>query len=602
MSNNYTIFYQNNDTNMSSLFIATNGNYIYVASSTNGTISKLNLADGSVVKANWCTGFNPFLLLIAGDYMYSINGNSICKIKLSDGSIVNQKWVTGLDIPNGMAVNGNYMYVSSYNNYISQLDLSTGYIINQRWCYSNLSRPAGMIINGQYLYIANTGNDTISKINLSDGSNTTPRWVYNLSGPISLAISGAYMYVTNFHSASISQIHLSNGYITNLSWAINLFAPYDLTINGTNLYVTAFQNTGLNSRNYITAFTLPDSIADPGLANSSTTITQGTNKYRTFVNPVFNSIIYSLATDGTYLYSMYRNYIASTTSISKIDISNGSVVDAIWCTSLNYGYDMVIHENYMYVSNNIQSGTISKVNLSDGKVINGTWASGLNFPNRMTISGSYLYVTNNTNSICKINLSDGSIVNLNWAIGLNYPSAMVVKDSSMYITNLNGNSISKINLSDGSVVNFVSGLIGPNSISVYGNYLYVTNNANSIVQILLSNGTISDLNWATDLNYPSSIVINGNNMYLANNTDIILFNLPQLEGNKNTTPVALKPTIANPATANASVEGDDSQSQSTSSLPSLEVIISVSVIGVVILAVGAIIIYYKHRKNSVKSA
>ena len=234
--------------------------YMYVANSSfgeisNGAISKLNLADGSIIDASWATGFNgPLGLAIDASYIYvansgvggegDISGNTISKINLADAS-VDLNWATGFNSAlAGLVIDGSYIYVAniglimgSPDEKISKVSLVDGSIIDASWA-TGLSGPFDLLINGSYMYVSNNFNSTISQINMADGSISNANWATGLTGPSGLAIDGSYMYVANLGNGTITQINLADGSIANLNWAGFEDGPFFLDVYNTDLYVS----------------------------------------------------------------------------------------------------------------------------------------------------------------------------------------------------------------------------------------------------------------------------------------------------------------------------------------------------------------------------
>lgn len=234
--------------------------YMYVANSSfgeisNGAISKLNLADGSIIDASWATGFNgPLGLAIDASYIYvansgvggegDISGNTISKINLADAS-VDLNWATGFNSAlAGLVIDGSYIYVAnigfimgSPDEKISKVSLADGSIIDASWA-TGLSGPFDLLINGSYMYVSNNFNSTISKINMADGSIANADWATGLGSPSGLAIYNTYMYVANLNYGTISQINLADGSIANPNWAGFEDGPFFLDVYNTDLYVS----------------------------------------------------------------------------------------------------------------------------------------------------------------------------------------------------------------------------------------------------------------------------------------------------------------------------------------------------------------------------
>jgi DNA-binding beta-propeller fold protein YncE len=179
-----------------------------------GTISKISLADGSIVKADWAVGLSsPSGIAISGEYLYVANYdssiNTISKISLAHGSIVKADWVKELFAPSDIAIGGQYLYVSNaINDTISKINLTDGSVVKADWA-EGFSNPSGIVISGLYLYVSSLINgSSISKIRLADGTFVSEEWATGMSVPSGLVIRGAYLYVSNLGTGTISQINV----------------------------------------------------------------------------------------------------------------------------------------------------------------------------------------------------------------------------------------------------------------------------------------------------------------------------------------------------------------------------------------------------------
>jgi len=240
--------------------MAIHGSYMYVANYGNGCISKISLADSSIVILDWATVlYGPFGLVASGSYLYVSNmgmfgdGTNISKINLDDGSITDLNWASGLaNGPAGLAIYGSYLYVAIYgsdegvNTKISKISLDDGSIINADWI-TGLNGPLDLVIDGSYMYVSNLGDfsvddrNTISKINIDTGSIVDMLWATGFSGPAGLAIYDWHIYVSNYSSTTgyISKISLVDGSITDLNWASDLTSQaLFLTVYNSDLYAS----------------------------------------------------------------------------------------------------------------------------------------------------------------------------------------------------------------------------------------------------------------------------------------------------------------------------------------------------------------------------
>jgi DNA-binding beta-propeller fold protein YncE len=241
---------------------------------------------------------------------------------------------------------------------------------------------------------------------------------------------------------------------------------------------------------------------------------------------------------GLAIYEGYM-YVANTgisspgTTISKINLANGNIVDASWATGLDGPVGLAIYEGYMYVANagGFDPGTtISKINMENGDILDAIWATGLNGPVGLTIYEGCMYVSNYGifnpgTTISKINLENGDIIEANWATGLNAPVALAIYEGYMYVSNYGfsdaGTTISKINLADGNIIeaSWANGLNGPFGLAIYEGYMYVANTGilnpgTTISKINLANGDVVNPSWATGLNRPVALIIYGQYIYV----------------------------------------------------------------------------------------
>ena len=226
---------------------------MYVSNQGSGTISKINISDGSIVNANWASGLDgPSGLTIdsVGTYMYVANfgGNSISRILMSDPTTIISSWVSGLNGPNDLLIDstGTYIYVSNNGNgTISKILISDPTIIVSSWA-SGLSGPGGLTIDsaGTYMYVSNTNNGTVSRILISDPTIIDSSWASGVNGCWFLILdnTGTYMYATSYDNNTIYQILISDPTIIVSGWASGLDGPGGLKIYNNYIYVANYNN------------------------------------------------------------------------------------------------------------------------------------------------------------------------------------------------------------------------------------------------------------------------------------------------------------------------------------------------------------------------
>ena len=431
--------------------IAIYNNYLYVAN--NGTtISKINMFDKST-ELNWISGLSePTGLVINGNDMYVTNNGegTISKINIFDGTITELEWISGLNTSGVIAINGNDMYVTINGGTISKINISDGTITELVWI-SGLTDPQGIAIYNNYLYATNYSNGTISKINIFDKS-TELNWGSGLPIPYGISINNNNIYVVCNFTASISKININIQY-TNSSFLYGIRFPQGIAINGNDMYVT---NNEKISKINISSGTITEWIS--GLNTSGGIAINGNDMYVTNYDGTISKINIS---DGTITElawisglnipvwitingnDMYvTNY--SNGTISKINISDGTITELVWISGLIYQKGLAIHGNYLYVTNDI--GTISKINIFN-KSTESEWISGLDNPYGLAINGNDMYVTNTiTGTISKINISNGTITEIEWASGLYNSQGIAIIGNYLYVTNYSNGTIDKFSL------------------------------------------------------------------------------------------------------------------------------------------------------------
>jgi YVTN family beta-propeller protein len=227
------------------------GTYAYVTNLASKTVSKIDLANDTLITTIlFPPSFIPYDVAInpAGTYAYVTNvpgcSNTVgrvSKIDLANDTVVST--ITAGGCPQGVAITpaGTFAYVTNlYSNTVSKIDLANDTVVTTIALPSG-SRPIGVAINpaGTHAYVTNSNSSTVSKINLAQDvvSATITVGVF----PIGVAINpaGTYAYVTGAYSngAAVSKIDLSNDSVVA---TIGVGSPQGVAINpaGTFAYVT----------------------------------------------------------------------------------------------------------------------------------------------------------------------------------------------------------------------------------------------------------------------------------------------------------------------------------------------------------------------------
>jgi hypothetical protein len=191
-------------------YIVTNENYLYASNSANGTVSKINLVDGTMNNMNWVSGFTSLLgIVIYNSYMYVADSTTgyIGKIIMSDGSIVNMNWVNVGIGCTGITIYNDVMYVANGNGTIVTVNMNNGTILNNNWV-TGLGNLRGINTKNNYLYVSDITNYSIIQININDGNINNLKYNGLTNNYHDLLILNNIMYGSNYTGGSIDNINL----------------------------------------------------------------------------------------------------------------------------------------------------------------------------------------------------------------------------------------------------------------------------------------------------------------------------------------------------------------------------------------------------------
>jgi hypothetical protein len=216
------------------------GNFAYVGSSTSTSFQILDITNpllpvkrGSLVGTGVAPSANlayPRGIAISGNYAYvtSQTNNALQVINITNpdapvaaGSLLNGAGGAVLSAPYGIAVSGSYAYIaSSSSNALEIVNIANPAAPVHAGKLTDATKLLGaraVAVAGSYAYVvSNTGN-TLTVINVSNPAAPTlaATLAHNaagplLAGPTAIAISGNYAYVTSGTSNALQIIDISN--------------------------------------------------------------------------------------------------------------------------------------------------------------------------------------------------------------------------------------------------------------------------------------------------------------------------------------------------------------------------------------------------------
>jgi len=175
-------------------FIAVNGSYIYWGSGRNA-IGRANL-DGTGVNESFITGTGGAVgVAVDGNYIYwtDFDNHSVARANL-DGTGVNTSFITGASTPEGIAVDGSHIYWANHtSDTIGRANLD-GSGVNESFISHSPGSPIGVAVNGAHIYYSDT-IDLVWRSNL-DGSGLVPLGIATTSAQ-GIAVDSNFIYWTN---------------------------------------------------------------------------------------------------------------------------------------------------------------------------------------------------------------------------------------------------------------------------------------------------------------------------------------------------------------------------------------------------------------------
>ena len=385
------------------------------------TLTEMILPVGKTAQTVNCGQYYTIVLMTDGT-LYGTGSNSDTQLGL--GPTANEKYntLTEIAIPDGKTIANIYctlrttvilmtdgsVYecgVSASNDYIHTLQqnimlnntayLASSYFIESQtpptshWA-SGIDQPYALVAHDPYMYVGRRGAGLgIDRYNLSDGSLDTEYWVNgatsNMFNIASMAVDGSYMYVVASVTAenppedptNIFKISLADASIASNSWVPDIFLVGNIAIYGAFMYAVHYSNGIIRKI----------SLADGIVVNASFATVS--------VIGDTQNIIMNIDDAGMYMYVQ-----RGLGRISKIAMSDGSIVDADWINIatgpmlLTDGF--VLYGPFIYVTST-SSGDIEQISLVSREIVTAPWASQADWGTAetsrmaMTVFGSSLY-------------------------------------------------------------------------------------------------------------------------------------------------------------------------------------------------------------------
>ncbi|MFI5510149.1 Ig-like domain-containing protein [Mycobacterium sp. NPDC051804] len=230
---------------------AVSGGYLYVANSSDGTVTVINTATNTVVDTI-PVGSDPIGVAVSGDRLYVANGQdgTVTVINTTTNTVVDTNLATPEpdpiivgDVINspGIAASGDRLYVAHDNDIVTVFDTTTYTVVG---AIPVGTTPSGLAVNGDYLYVNNQADGTVTVVDtitntVVDAKPATleidPITVG--SGPIGVAASGARLYVANSGDGTVTVIDTTTQTVVD---TITVGNPVGgVAVSGDRVYVSS---------------------------------------------------------------------------------------------------------------------------------------------------------------------------------------------------------------------------------------------------------------------------------------------------------------------------------------------------------------------------
>lgn len=418
--------------------ISVRNGYVYTAGK-HYTIAKWNATDGSLVNSNWASvgaeyNNHEIILVTNATYLFALVNGHIHRFQISD-AVKNPSgtYLTGIN-SKAMCLYGSSLYTSTTGHNIVSFYLPDSYatVIAD---HASLNVGYGLVCNGETIYTTNQAGNAIDKVNAVTTAVTLNFISSGLDSPLGLTMlneENAFLYVSNYGDSKVSKISVPSTFKDNFNWFEDLeYQSWFVANDGTYLYITHSGNE------FITKIL----ISDPAVYSRANVGNRS----------------FGIYTDGTHLYVQRSGSLGVTAYIAKYTLDL-TVVNLQWAV-IEYDpgpgdgsrFNINSDGTYLYVG---YGDYIYRFNLSDGTRTPSTpWLSGIRACSPFCITGGFLYTcvfgTGYNVHFAKIHMVTKAVTHLyqmpDFTYHTNPPIGMATDGKYIYTSNYS--YISKYNIS-----------------------------------------------------------------------------------------------------------------------------------------------------------
>ena len=244
--------------------------YIYVANIGSNNVSVIDTSDNSI-ETTITAGVKPYYTAAIGTTVYVTNSasNTVTIINATTNTVT--ATVSVGSYPRGIKAHGTDLYVANYGdpNYgggdsISVIDSTNNTLSETIMLPIGSSGPRGVAVLGDYIYVTNYRSHNISVIDTA--TNTIVDTVDVGAGPRGIAGLGGKIYVENFDDGTVSIIDTSDNTVESTIKVGH--SPSGLGVVGTDIYISRFRDNLMSILDTVTGALLT-SFATPTVTTST---------------------------------------------------------------------------------------------------------------------------------------------------------------------------------------------------------------------------------------------------------------------------------------------------------------------------------------------
>lgn len=160
-------------------------------------------------------------------------------------SVINAQWSTVVSNPNvnvaySSVISGNYIYLASDNaNEINVYDITQVTTTYTPTIYVGYDHVFGMALQGNFLYISRYVIGDILKIDLTQTTNNSTVVVSGLGGPCGMAFNGNDLYICELDANKISKIDVTQVTPTPVNVVTSVATTFKIELSGNYIYYTS---------------------------------------------------------------------------------------------------------------------------------------------------------------------------------------------------------------------------------------------------------------------------------------------------------------------------------------------------------------------------